>query len=1250
MKRQLLQTLNGSAATSYKNLRFFAITFLCLIATAQVSAQAASATWALTSNASSATTGAVTATAMTTPQGIPTFSAVGASVDGWTTAATIDLTDYYEYKVTPTAGNMFQLNSLSFFHSINAGTSWVGAAYYSTNNFATAGTQIGSNYTVTTTSTQFNVTGLSAVVAPGTTLTIRIYGWSAQNANREYRNRAVTVNGTTCAGIAFTTQPSAQSICTGSTLTLTGAATNATSYQWRKGGVIISGATSATYTKLNATTADSGSYTLDAINGCGPVSSTAAAVTVSPLSVGGTVAGSTNVCAGTNSGSVTLSGHTGTVTRWESSLDNFATAPTTIANTTTTLSFTNIAATTYYRAVVTSGTCASANSSVATITVNAPSVGGSTAGSTTVCATSNSGSITLSGQTGSVTRWESSLNNFSTAPTTIANTTATLNYNNLTATTYFRAVVTNSGCTSANSSVSTITVNPASVGGTVSGSTSVCVTANSGSLTLSGNVGSVTGWESSLDNFATAGTPIANTTTTLNYSNITATTSYRAIVANGVCAAATSSIATVTVTPASVGGTVAGSTAVCATGNSGSLTLSGNVGSVTGWESSLDNFATGGTPIANTTATLNYTNLTVTTYFRAVVASGTCTAANSSSAVVTVDATPVGGTISGSDTVCNVSNSGTLTLTGYTGTIVRWEFSSDNFATTVTPIANTTPTQNYTNLNATRFYRAVLGSGVCAEVYSDVASITVGEMTIWDGVEWTNGVPTDASGVTFLADYTSAGNISACSVTITSNAVVTITSGDDITINGTLNIDAGSNLVLENNANLLQLSNLANAGGITVNRNSSALKRQDYTSWSSPVAGQNLFDFSPLTIVTPTSRFYTYNTSTNLYNSITSPSTTDFEIGTGYLIRMPNNHPANTPTVWNGQFNGVPTNGDVNITLADFGAGQRFNLVGNPYPSPIDLNEFVADNSTSITGTLYFWRKTNNAMSPSYCSWSTAGFVDNGEDQVVDPNDILQTGQGFFVEGSGNSTSLQFNNSQRVGDNTGQFFRSASEIERHRIWLNATNEAGAYSQMLVSYMTNATMGIDFGIDGKYNNDGPIALNSVIEGEDYTIQGRALPFEAADVVPLSFKATDSGNYTIAIDHVDGMFLASQDVFLKDNLTGTTNDLKLASYTFATEAGTFADRFEIVYQLPLAVSNPTFSENSVVVYSQNGNIVINSGTTVMDAIQVFDVRGRLIVSQTGINASETTLNAGASNQVLIVKITSDDNQTITRKVVN
>lgn len=452
---------------------------------------------------------------------------------------------------------------------------------------------------------------------------------------------------------------------------------------------------------------------------------------INPLSVGGTISGSATVCTGTNSTTLTLSGHTGSVTRWEySAVSDFSSGVITVANTTTSLTVSNLSATRYYRAVVTSGLCSSANSSTATITVNSASVGGTLAGNATVCSGTNSTTFTLSGHVGNVTRWEWSLvSDFSSGVNTVANTTTSLTATNLTATTYYRAVVTSGVCSAANSSTGTVTVSPTSVGGTISGGTTVCTGTNSTTLTLSGHIGSVTKWQfSAVSDFSSGVTDVSNVTTTLTATNLTATRYYRAVVTSGVCSSTNSGSATIAVSPTSVAGSVTGGATVCSGTNSTTLTLAGNTGTIQ-WQSSsndVDYSNIGGA----TNSTFTATNLSSTTYYRAVSTSGACSAANSNSVAVIVDPTSVAGTISGNSSACIGTNSTTLTLSGNTGSI-QWQ-SSPNDVTYTNISGETAGTYTATNLSSTTYYKAVVKSGVCSATTSAAFTLTVVSPSISD--------------------------------------------------------------------------------------------------------------------------------------------------------------------------------------------------------------------------------------------------------------------------------------------------------------------------------------------------------------------------------------------------------------------------------------------------------------------------------------------------------------------------------------
>jgi hypothetical protein len=525
--------------------------------------------------------------------------------------------------------------------------------------------------------------------------------------------------------------------------------------------------------------------------------------------------------------------------------------------------------------------------------------------------------------------------------------------------------------------------------------------------------------------------------------------------------------------------------------------------------------------------------------------------------------------------------------------------------------------------------------------------------TTWDGFSWTNGTPDATKLAIFSGDYTGNG-FNACSVQVTGTANVIINSNQNLEIQNDVHIASGASFILENNTNLVQVNNGVNSGNAVVKRNSNALKRLDYTLWSSPVSGtQTMADFSPLTSQTPTSRFYIYDNTqgtTGLYSSV-SPTTT-FAKATGYLIRMPNTDPTSgyddgTSTLaYPGAFTGTLNNGTVTLGSLTPLTSDKYYAVGNPYPSTIGAQLFLDGNSTD--GVLYFWRKTNAALGSAYATFTSGGATTTTPSSAA-PDGTIAVGQGFIVKTGVAATTLNFTNAMRTNNNNAQFFKTKKVAQKDRVWLNLTNSKGVFSQALVVYAADATLGLDK-YDGKYINDSSIALTSEINNEEYVIQGRPA-FDATDVVDLNFKTVQVGDYTIAIDHTEGVFAAGQDVYLVDSKTGTETNLKTSAYTFTAAAGVDNARFSLKYQKTLKVDAPTFNDNSVRVYKNKGTLYVNSDSSAISNIKVFDIQGKLIAEQKNVKANSASIsNLKAIREVLIVRVVSEDNKTVSKKVVN
>lgn len=591
----------------------------------------------------------------------------------------------------------------------------------------------------------------------------------------------------------------------------------------------------------------------------------------------------------------------------------------------------------------------------------------------------------------------------------------------------------------------------------------------------------------------------------------------------------------------------------------------------------------------------------------------------------------------------------------------QWQATTNGSFISIPGATNVTYAELGMLTNTTYYVR--LAKASCEEnwinsVQSNVIAINITNTWIgvtsanWqDSQNWSCGVaPTLSNNVIIEAGGAYMPEISTAdaatkSLFLKSGTTLFVRSGFDLTIKDGL-VNNGT-LTVENEANLIQINTSANTGNGTtvVKRNTASLFRYDYVMWASPVTNQNLLSFSNATLP---NRFYTYDANLNSYTVVPNVVTTNFEKGIGYLIRLPNNHTTSgSGGIFTGIFTGgLPNNGNVSLTV-DANVAQYY-AIGNPYPSTINANAFMTTNS--LTEALYFWRKRNNSLQPSYATYTLAGGVGNsnsGDPLGLTPDGSIQVGQGFIAKSIPNHPLL-FTNSMRNGDNAAIFLKQSTD--KNRIWLNLTSNLGHYFQTMIAYMPNATLGIDNAIDGRYFNDSPSSLTSMIANEAFTIQGRPLPFVTNDIVSLGFKTDTAGVYTISLHKTDGIFYTGFPIYIIDTLLNNRFDLSTGSYSFTSDSGMYNTRFEIAYEATsLNTTTIKVKSEAIVVYKKLQNIVINAGTFLISNTTVFDSSGRLLVSQKGGQNSEMLIPITCSNQVLLIKVLLEDGTMVTKKMV-
>jgi hypothetical protein len=637
----------------------------------------------------------------------------------------------------------------------------------------------------------------------------------------------------------------------------------------------------------------------------------------------------------------------------------------------------------------------------------------------------------------------------------------------------------------------------------------------------------------------------------------------------------------------------------------------------------------------------------------------------------------------------------------YLGSHVYNDFLSDNVSGYSALNVGNSTSQEVTGLSSftTYYYRVRAVSANCTTGNSNVIAATTEGAVTWtlvngeakwmpefysDGI--TPVVIDPTTRVIIMTNYNTGtdGLFTPESLTLNAGTFI-VTEGTTLTVqNQIINNGAAANFIVENGASLIQVNDVDNTGDFTVQKDSNPLYKLDYTVWSSPVTGQVLQDFSPLTLP---NRFYTYGIDTDNEEAyISTSSAGTFQPGIGYLIRMPDHLPAEHPDyngyelgasgaegalpyTLEGEYAGNLINGDVPVALST--QDQFYSMVGNPYASPISVEEFFTENAGVLHGDagIYFWRKRNSQAATSYAALTTTSYaandggVESGDDpgtysnggqqwedyyENTSPSEwVIAPGQGFFVRGNGAAGNLMFTNGMRRNAGTGQPFFRMNQPQLSRLWLNLYSETN-FSQTSIAYAEGATLGVDYGKDARRFASPNLSLYSVVGEDSFTIQSRPA-FEDTDVVPMGYNVNTAGTYTIALHRKDGVFEDGQNVYLKDTQLDIIHDFSGGIYTFATEAGTFNERFRVIYSDgALGVNNPVANNNTVVVYNKENVLNVNSGNIQITAITVYDLRGRVLYTATDINSAEAVINMQPQQQVLLVEVNTATGK-VTKKVV-
>lgn len=635
-------------------------------------------------------------------------------------------------------------------------------------------------------------------------------------------------------------------------------------------------------------------------------------------------------------------------------------------------------------------------------------------------------------------------------------------------------------------------------------------------------------------------------------------------------------------------------------------------------------------------------------------------------------------------------------------------------------------------LNGYQFYCQVMEDDETCFSSSDVIKLNV-LRSLWNGSSWSE-IPT-ADRIVVLNDNYNTGvggsgqtyqsSFDACKLVINEGSQLTIADGNYVEVES--NITVNGSLVIEPTGSLVQIDNSATTDGAVTelaNRDKIAVKKRtaqmsthrEWTYWSSPVTSETIENGLHESASTRRYLFNAQNyldaTAETANNNAAIPGQDDIDdngddweqilfgstlmdIGVGYASTHNNSGFVFPNTGFVYTFNGPVNNGLIEVPIYRNDSeinDNNWNLIGNPYPSAISVDDFLDQNASSnlnntskpIDGAIYLWSHNTpasatangneplNYSSGDYAIINGVAEIEGGDN--IRPNRFIPSGQGFFVSMSNNvspisvsgnikSSNVVFDNSMRVkgtGNNT-QFFKSSEEDLSSKLRINLTTDNGVFSQILVAYVDGATSAYDgmyFDAPRNLSTPASASIYTRIENSNkqFAIQAKSLEdLSSSEVISLGFQTSisEATVYTIAIKESKGDVLNSKTVYIRDNALDQIHDLTQSSYYFTSNIGVYDFRFDILFSntpLVAKIMNDIPQYDLSIVELNQGRYKFSiDDNLIMRRIEVFDLFGRKFYDFKVESSSVTKNLAQLSQATYIMKIELSNGRKLWKKTL-
>ncbi|MBR9844900.1 MAG: T9SS type A sorting domain-containing protein [Algicola sp.] len=393
--------------------------------------------------------------------------------------------------------------------------------------------------------------------------------------------------------------------------------------------------------------------------------------------------------------------------------------------------------------------------------------------------------------------------------------------------------------------------------------------------------------------------------------------------------------------------------------------------------------------------------------------------------------------------------------------------------------------------------------------------------------------------------------------------------------------------------------------------------------------------------------FGPFDKTTGDYITWAGTETTTLDAGVGYRAATSNNSFVT--------FQGTSENGTVAVDIINSGPEfAKWNLVGNPYPSYLNVQAFLNHDVGGATNLQLF--EAGSAAIYGYDGDALNGWTIYNL-ATTTASTVMAPGQGFFVSADATNATLydlEFTPGMRSTGTTDDFIPNRN-AELIYLKISASTNSNSYTTDFY-FNNNASLGFDLGYDAEvWGGTAPdFTLYSHLVQDNNGIAMALQALNASDLadvtIPLGVNANQGEQLTFSI--TDTTLPASVNVYLDDVVANTTTLLNNSDYVITPNTNLSGTGRFFLRTSEDALSTIENDLDTLNIFALNNSreLMVSGQLKENTVLDLFDIQGRKVLStKLDNNTLENRIDvSNLSGGVYVVTVLNNGQQK-TQKVI-